>query len=207
MSVTQLNATYVPEEDRVLFRFNTSESFEYRLWFTRAVVRDILAIAQQASVAVLAKHHPPEQAKAIAEFKQQAKLENPQFTTFTPSTKYPMGAEPILVHRATIVLQNPGSSLELTLVKGQVMKIQLTEDMIGQIRLLLQTIADKALWGLSTPSALLGADPSVSITGHTSSTQTPGSAGPSDSDPNQASGEGAGHGSGQGPGSGSKLLH
>ena len=40
MSITQFNATYVQEEDRVMFRFNTSASQEYRLWFTRLVVRE-----------------------------------------------------------------------------------------------------------------------------------------------------------------------
>jgi hypothetical protein len=59
MSITQFNATYTPEEDRVLFRFNTSESQEYRLWLTRLIVRDVLALGAQASVAVLAKEHPP----------------------------------------------------------------------------------------------------------------------------------------------------
>ena len=161
MSITQLNATYVPEEDRVLFRFNTTESFEYRVWLTRSVVKDIVVIGAQASVAVLSTTHAPEQAKAIAEFKQQAKAENPQFTTFTPSTKYPMGVEPILVHKASFVLQAQGSVLEFILTKGQVMKIQLTEDMIGQIRLLLQTISDRANWGLGETTTQQS--PTVSI--------------------------------------------
>ena len=59
-----------------------------------------------------------------------------------------MGVEPILVHKASFILQAQGSVLEFILTKGQVMKIQLTEDMIGQIRLLLQTISDRANWGL-----------------------------------------------------------
>ena len=105
MSITQFNATYTPDEDRVLFRFNTSESQEYRLWLTRLIVRDVLALGAQASVAVLAKEHPPEQAKAIAEFKQQAKAQNPNFTTFVPATQFPLGADPVLVHKVRFTIE------------------------------------------------------------------------------------------------------
>jgi len=35
MSIRQLNASYVPEEDRVLLRFTTDTQEEYRLWLTR----------------------------------------------------------------------------------------------------------------------------------------------------------------------------
>lgn len=152
MSITQFNATYVAEEDRVLFRFNTSQSQEYRLWLTRVVVRNILALGAQASVAVLAREHPPEQAKAVAEFKQQAKVEQAKFTTFVPATHFPMGADPILVHQARVSLKEKATALELVMPKGQVMTMNLTEDMMAQLRLLLQTIAQRAQWSLEAPT-------------------------------------------------------
>ena len=153
MSITQFNATYVQEEDRVMFRFNTSESHEYRLWLTRLVVRDLLRLIDQGSVAVLAREHPVEQAKAIAEFKQQAKAANPQFTTFTPATQFPLGADPVLVHGMRLEVKPDHTSLELQLAKGQLLTMRLTEDMLSQMRLLLQTIEQRAAWGLMTPVA------------------------------------------------------
>ncbi len=151
MSITQFNATYVAEEDRVLFRFNTSESQEYRLWFTRAVVRSILTLGAQASVAVLARQHPPEQAKAIAEFKQQTKEAQAQFTTFVPASNFPLGTEPRLIQQARIKLMDKATALELVMPKGQLLTMNLNEDMIAQLRLLLQTIAQRAQWGLDGP--------------------------------------------------------
>jgi hypothetical protein len=159
MSITQFNATYVAEEDRVLFRFNTSQSQEYRLWLTRAVVRSILALGAQASVAVLAREHPPEQAKAIAEFKQQAKVEQAQFTTFVPATNFPLGAEPILIQHARIQLMDKATALELVMPKGQLLTMNLNEDMIAQLRLLLQTIAQRAQWGLDSPGVAATPEP------------------------------------------------
>jgi len=38
--------------------------------------------------------------------------------------------------------------LELFLPKGQILTLRLTEDMIGQLRLLLQTIEQRVDWGL-----------------------------------------------------------
>ena len=152
MSITQFNATYVQEEDRVMFRFNTSASQEYRLWFTRLVVRDLLRLIDQGSVAVLAREHPVEQAKAIVEFKQQAKAANPQFTTFTPATQFPLGADPVLVHGMRLTVQPDHTALELLMPKGQVLTMRLSEEMLSQMRLLLQTIEQRAAWGLMTPA-------------------------------------------------------
>jgi hypothetical protein len=148
MSITQFNATYSPEEDRVLFRFNTAQSQEYRLWLTRLVVRDLLSLGAQASVAVLAREHPPEQAKAIAEFKQQVKVQEAKFTTFVPATQFPLGAEPLLVSKVRLTLEAQLTALEMQLPKGQLLTLRLTEEMIGQLRLLLQTIEQRAQWGL-----------------------------------------------------------
>ena len=155
MSITQFNATYTPDEDRVLFRFNTSESQEYRLWLTRLIVRDVLALGAQASVAVLAKEHPPEQAKAIAEFKQQAKAQNPNFTTFVPATQFPLGADPVLVHKVRFTIERQVTNLEWVLQRGQVLTMHINEDMVGQIRLLLQTVAGRAQWALDAPASIV----------------------------------------------------
>ena len=37
MSLRQLNASDVPDEDRVLMRLTTTRGEEYRLWLTRAI--------------------------------------------------------------------------------------------------------------------------------------------------------------------------
>jgi len=163
MSITQFNATYTPEEDRVLFRFNTNQSQEYRLWLTRSVVKDILSLSAQASVAVQARDHPPEQAKAIAEFKQKANLQTAKFTNFVPATQFPLGAEPLLVHKVRIALETNTTALELLLPKSQLLTLRLTEEMIGQLRLLLHTIEQRAQWGLGDELAAVSNNPAPKL--------------------------------------------
>ena len=53
MSIKQLNATYVADEDRVQFRFTTLADEEFRLWLTRAVTAQILWGSEQLVVKAL----------------------------------------------------------------------------------------------------------------------------------------------------------
>lgn len=149
MSITQFNATYVQEEDRVLFRFNTSEQQEFRLWLTRLAVKDLMGLTTQGTVTALAREHPVEQAKAIAEFKQQANAANPQFTTFVPATTLPLGAEPKLVRGMRLTVEAEKIALELILPSNQLLTMRLTQDMLGQISLLLHKIDEHAGWGVA----------------------------------------------------------
>ncbi|MBT5938891.1 MAG: hypothetical protein HOG95_03110, partial [Rhodospirillaceae bacterium] len=43
----QMTAEYNPAEDRILFRVNTVEKTEYRVWLTRRLVRQIWGVAVQ----------------------------------------------------------------------------------------------------------------------------------------------------------------
>ena len=161
MSITQFNASYVGDEDRVLFRFNTSKSQEFRLWLTRAIVRDLMTLGAQAAVAVVAREHPPEQAKAIAEFQQQTQAQSAKFTTFTPAPQFPLGADPILVKRVRFTLDKATTALEFELQRGQVLTMQLTEQMVRQLRVLLETIEHKAAWDLGAQRSAPRSDDSV----------------------------------------------
>jgi hypothetical protein len=67
MSIRQLNASYAPEEDRVMLRFTTDIQEEYRFWLTRAVVAALLQHAQTLAVKALEQHHSVQQAKAVAD--------------------------------------------------------------------------------------------------------------------------------------------
>ena len=42
MSIKQFNGEWVCKEDRVLFRFNTSDDLEFSFWLTRFVLRGLL---------------------------------------------------------------------------------------------------------------------------------------------------------------------
>lgn len=148
MSIKQLNATYDALEDRVLFRLTTNEDFEYRLWLTRALVRNILILTTHATVTELKKIHPVQHVNAIAEFKQQLKQQEAQFTDFEPARQHPLGEEPVLVQKAVIKVEPQSYVLELQLPDSKTMKLPLNEELNSQLQLVLQTIAERAKWNI-----------------------------------------------------------
>ncbi|NBO15200.1 MAG: hypothetical protein EBV20_08705 [Betaproteobacteria bacterium] len=156
MSIKQLNATYIPQEDRVLFRLTTHPSDEYRLWLSRARVAELLSQGEQAAIVKLQAEHPPQQAKAIAEFKQQVVQQTTPFTQFEPASRFPLGNEPILVHALRFEQQDQQQTLHLVLAGQKTLSLKLNDDLLAKLRLLLETMVDKANWGLAPKS---GASP------------------------------------------------
>lgn len=159
MSLKQFNASYVAEEDRVLFRVTTASGEEYRLWLTRARVAELLALGAKAAVVKLEREQVellPQQAKAVAEFKQQAVKQSTQFTEFEPANRLPLGAEPLLVRsmKMELQLQEQVLALQLELNAGRVLTLRLNDDMASKLRILLETISEKARWHihLNAPS-------------------------------------------------------
>ena len=162
MSIKQLNATYMPDEDRVLFRLTTNPSDEYRLWLTRARVAELLSGGEQAAIVKLQVEHPPQQAKAIAEFKQQVVQQTTPFTQFEPATRLPLGDQPILVKALRFDQQEGQQILRLDLVGNKTLSLKLNDDLLAKLRLLLTTMVDKANWGIApngqmaSPAHLVG---------------------------------------------------
>ena len=166
MSLKQFNATYVAEEDRVLFRVTTNANEEFRLWLTRARVAELLALGAKAAVVKLEREQVellPQQAKAVAEFNQQALKQSTQFTEFEPATRLPLGAEPLLVRAMKMELKEQVLALHMEVSAGRVLTLSLNDDMAAKLRLLLETISDKANWQvhLNTPVVHASAEPEV----------------------------------------------
>jgi hypothetical protein len=60
VSIKQFNGEWVCQQERVLFRFNTSEDQEFSFWLSRYVLKGLLLGGQQLSVQALAQVHPPQ---------------------------------------------------------------------------------------------------------------------------------------------------
>lgn len=148
MSIRQLNASYVVDEDRVMFRFTTAAHEEYRLWLTRAVVGQLLLQLKDAAVQMMVQKGQAHEAKAVAEFKQQALEQNAQFTQFAAVPRLPLGAEPVKVRSVQTSVSNAGAALALALSSGKQLTLPLGDDLVGKLRLLLQRMNETACWAL-----------------------------------------------------------
>lgn len=92
MTIKQLNAAYLLNEDRILFRFNTQDQAEYRLWLTRRVTLFILAASTHLLTKKLEQAHSPSAAKVVDEFEKTALIEAIK-TANAGSTDYESGVQ------------------------------------------------------------------------------------------------------------------
>ena len=156
MKIKQLNASYLVNDDRLLFRFNTDENTEFRFWFTRRVTLFILAATQHLIVKKLEQTYTPEAAKAISEFGNHAvqalptQIEN-KTESFQPSENFPFGADALLVMDVKCSLESASFedllSLDLILPGGANVNLKLTGSILQAMCLLLNQLREHASWG------------------------------------------------------------
>ena len=150
MSIQQFNGEWISQEDRVLFRFNTSEGDEFSFWLTRLMLRGLVQGAQQVAVKALEKTHEPQVAQAVQLFQQQSAAQQTRFTdVYKPAPNKPLGDAPVLVIGLVIHLQDDGQTdIELQLVTQHNVHLKLTPDVRHVMLTLLNTVQERAGWGV-----------------------------------------------------------
>ena len=154
MSIKQLNATYLPQEDRILFRINTEEKAEFGFLLTRRVTLFILAASEHLVEKQLEQKHDPQTAKAVADFEKKNLISSDiQGPEFEAGQTFPLGNAPILVLDVTCGLadaQGGGEqlfSIDFVLGKDQSINLKLPKPMLIAMRLLLENLCDQGSWG------------------------------------------------------------
>jgi len=157
MTIKQFNASYLAQDDRVLFRFNTIEDTEYRFWFTRRVCLFILATTSHLIVKNLEQTHSPEAAKAIVDFgKESVKVEKEgqggiNVDIYQPANNFPLGADPILVMDVKCFLEKQELedvlSLDLVLPGSANINLKLAGQTLHAMCSLLNQLREHAAWG------------------------------------------------------------
>ena len=158
MTIKQINASYLINDDRLLFRFNTNEGSEFRFWFTRRVTLFILAATHHLVVKSLEQTYSPEAAKALAQFGQEetqttqlsGQNQNSQ-DVYIPASIYPLGADPILVIDVKCTMEQQGLedilSLDLVLPGGANVNLKLAGTVLQGMCILLNQLREHAAWG------------------------------------------------------------
>jgi len=169
MTIKQFNASYLVNEDRILFRFNTQDKAEYRLWLTRRVTLFILVATSHLLQKKLEKTHSSDAAKALNEFGKQAILETAKqakdaSNDFESGITFPIGADPLLVMDVTCSLTKNGEklaflektkdgqiddnlSIDFLLPGGANLNLKLPENLMQGMTILLDQIRQNAGWG------------------------------------------------------------
>ncbi|QWD85880.1 hypothetical protein AOC19_03150 [Polynucleobacter asymbioticus] len=169
MTIKQLNATYLVNEDRIFFRFNTQDQVEYRLWLTRRVTLFILVASTHLLTKKLEQVHSPDTAKAVNEFEKAALIEasktaNAGSTDYESGVQFPLGFDPLLVMDVSYSLTKNGEkvtdqdsskavdfddalSIDFLLPGGGNLNLNLPNNLMRAMCLLLDQLRIQAGWG------------------------------------------------------------
>jgi hypothetical protein len=109
MQVHQLSISYLPEQDRILVRVNTSENQELQFWFTRRLALGLSPVMERI-ITETAGHSggpatthlagaDPLAKKAMADFNRSATIRSADFSTpyKVPETSQPLFDTPLLI--------------------------------------------------------------------------------------------------------------
>lgn len=180
MSIKQLNASYLVQEDRILFRINTETKEEFAFLFTRRAALFILAASEHLVEKQLEQRHDPATAKAVADFEKKGLVDvgisGPEFEA---GETFPLGQSPLLVLEVTCSIAEPDQasgesvfSIDFVLANDQSINLRLPKPMLIAMRLLLENLCDQATWGraliTANPTDAVAASVSVDVPGGTS---------------------------------------
>ena len=108
MQIHQMSVTYLPEQDRILMRINTTEGEEMRMWLTRRLMVGLWPLLTKLLTEHLLKLEAagtslsganPELKKMLADFRKEEFLQHADFDTPYKEGQalLPLGEEPLLV--------------------------------------------------------------------------------------------------------------
>ena len=108
MQIHQMSVTYLPEQDRILMRINTTDGEEMRMWLTRRLMVGLWPLLTKLLTEHLLKLESagaslsganPELKKMLADFRKEEFLQHADFDTpyKEGQARLPLGEEPLLV--------------------------------------------------------------------------------------------------------------
>lgn len=152
MSLKQLNVSYVPDEDRVMFRFTTAAQEEYRLWLTRSMMGELWKQLVRHTVSGFQQMATVQNAPAVAQIMQQSLEQAVTYTKFQAAHRLPLGAEPAMVKTCQILEQAGHVQLVLGLKLDKQLTLRLNDDVKGKLQVLFQRMNETARWQLDIPA-------------------------------------------------------
>lgn len=151
-AISQLQVVYSPEEDRLLFRVNTTDHAEFRFWFSRRYTILLLRVLyeHQSRDPDVVVQQAPEAREAVQAFKQEQSAQSANMSKqFEASTQRPLGEDAILAHRLTYRIDEDQLNLGIAPKEGQGINIGINRDINNNLTRLLLGAAQQGEWGLS----------------------------------------------------------
>lgn len=159
MGIRQFSGRYLHNEDRLLFRMNTTDGREYRFLLTRNVTRKLIRGNRKQLSGLVNLQHPGASGDAVVRFRQEALRQDTDLgQPFTPAAEKPLGEQPVLVldasHALDVKAASPQAVLRLRLGNGQEAVFHLPQETLERMQLLLDQLQQRAAWDLQPADGL-----------------------------------------------------
>ncbi len=143
----------MPVEDRLLFRFNTSDRAEFGLILTRAMSIRLLAQMEAIIKLNLEREYPvivEDSLRAVGEFKRDAAIGNADYRTpySTAAATYPIGTQALLVTGLERGMADGIPTLGFKLSSNQTLNLSLDHDLAQAINKLFRYNVAGLDWGI-----------------------------------------------------------
>jgi hypothetical protein len=152
-AISQMQMLYVPEEDRVLFRVNSADKKQFRLWLTRRYTLLILKILKthMAADPDISIQATPEAKEAIQSFKQEKAMQGANFEEKfkEDDAEMPLGDDVPLAYRLNYRMEGEILHLGIEPKLGQGVTLAINRDINTSLTRLISVAAKKAEWHLA----------------------------------------------------------
>ncbi len=141
-------------EDRLLFRLNTLDKTEFRMWLTRSKAIKLLELLEQA-VKVNLQHQQRDLGRpalqAVMDFRRDAVLAEADYkTVLSEAESFPLGPQPILISDLNLETSGAAPVLGFQLAIGQSVNLSIDHDLGLAVSKLLTDVIGTTDWGLAT---------------------------------------------------------
>lgn len=174
MKIHQVSVTYVPEQDRMLVRINTTDAEELSFWLTRRLLTGLWPLMNQALAVQLSVPASPmpgvttgdSMRHMLVEFRKDALKAQADFSTpyRAEDLKNPLGAVPLLVTEVK-VSHRPGNLVQIDLAEllpqsapPRSFKLELDPSLLQGIVQLIEQALPHSDWRIAPPGADLPAE-------------------------------------------------
>ena len=148
MAIEQFSAVYLPIEDRIDFRFNTSEGTLFCVLFTRSITQRFINQSDAVIEQAIGVHHPNVRSqKLVSEFQKDGLKKSLNFKEpFKGGETLPLGADPVLVSSVSFESQGASILIAIGLINNQVLRFSLLPAQLQAVMILLEKLALEANW-------------------------------------------------------------
>jgi hypothetical protein len=148
----QINATFVPLEDRIRLMVNTNYGQEFRFWITRRYLGLLWQALARITATFATQRAPtdPLLQSMLADFSAaKAVNEADMKTPYVNGSEFPLGEDPVLLTRITIGnAPHNQQLLRLLPERGQGIDLTLNDELTHLITNVLRHAATAAEWGI-----------------------------------------------------------